>query len=153
MIILNTETGRVEVEGSSVQLAVEVAALIKGIHDGFVNGDKEAGAADFKKHLEILLPTAFLPNEELEKKTEEMRKQTVEKMGDLADALKTLHNLMKATTKDELEQALHDLEAHAETIKAKQKAEENKDIRSADFDSEDEFVKWFRGTDNEEDEK
>ena len=58
---------------------------------------------------------------------------------------------MKATTKDELEQALHDLEEHAETFRAKQKAEEDKDIRSADFDSEDEFVKWFRGRDNEED--
>ncbi len=151
MIILNTETGRVEVEGSSVELAVEVAALVKGIYDGFINGDKEVGAADFKKHIEILLPTAFMPGEEIEKKTEEMKQQAVEKMGDLADALKTLHNLMKATTKDELEQALHDLEERAETFRAKQKAEEDKDIRSADFDSEDEFVKWFRGRDNEED--
>lgn len=150
MIILNTETGRVEVEGSSIQLAVEVAALIKGIHDGFLNDGKEEGADDFRKHLEILLPTTFMPAEEIKKQTEEMKQKTVEKMGDLADALKTLQNLMKATTKDELEQALHDLEAHAETIKAKKKAEENKDIRSADFDSEDEFVKWFRGTDNEE---
>ena len=151
MIILNTETGRVEVEGSSMQLAVEVAALIKGIYDGFLNDNKEEGGKDFKKHLESLLPTAFMPDEELEKKTEEMKKKTVEEIGNLTEALKTLQNLMKATTKDELEQALHDLEAHAETIKAKKKAEEDKDIRSADFDSEDEFVKWFRGTDNEED--
>ena len=93
-----------------------------------------------------------MPSDEIEKKTEEMKQQAVEKMGDLADALKTLHNLMKATTKDELEQALHDLEERAETFRAKQEAEEDKDIRSADFDSEDDFVKWFRGTD-EEDEK
>ena len=150
MIILNTETGRVEVEGSSIQLAVEDAALIKGIHDGFVNEGKEEGAKDFKKHIETLLPATFLPSDEIVKQAEEMKKQTVEKMGDLADALKTLQNVMKATTKDELEQALHDLEAHAETIRAKKKAEEDKDIRSADFDSEDEFVKWFRGTDEEE---
>lgn len=149
MIILNTETGKVEVEGSSIQLAVEVAALIKGIHDGFLNDGKEEGAADFKKHVESLLPTTFMPNDEIVKQTEEMKKQTVEKMGDLADALKTLQNVMKATTKDELEQALQDLEAHAESIRAKKKAEEDKDIRSADFDSEDEFVKWFRGTDEE----
>lgn len=98
MIILNTETGRLEVEGSSVELAVEVAALVRGIYDGFINGNKEVSAADFKKRIEILLPTAFMPGEEIEKKTEE-----------------------------------------------------DKDIRSADFDSEDEFVKWFRGRDNEED--
>ena len=150
MIHLNTETGTVEVEGSSIQLAVEVAALIKGIHDGFLNDGKEEGAKDFKKHVEMLLPTTFMPSDEIVKQAEEMKKQTVEKMGDLADALKTLQNVMKATTKDELEQALQDLEAHAETIRAKKKAEEDKDIRSADFDSEDEFVKWFRGM-NEED--
>lgn len=149
MIHLNTETGTVEIEGSSIQLAVEVAALIKGIHDGFLNDGKEEGAADFKKHVESLLPTTFMPNDEIKKQTEEMRKQTVEKMGDLADAIKTLQNVMKATTKDELEQALQDLETHAETIRAKKKAEEDKDIRSADFDSEDEFVKWFRGMNEE----
>ena len=149
MIHLNTETGTVEVEGSSIQLAVEVAALIKGIHDGFLNDGKEEGAKDFKKHVEMLLPTTFMPSDEIVKQAEEMKKQTVEKMGDLADALKTLQNVMKATTKDELEQALQDLEAHAETIRAKKKAEEDKDIRSADFDSVDEFVKWFRGTNEE----
>lgn len=150
MIILNTETGKVEIEGSSMQLAVEVAALINGIYDGFLNDGKEEGANDFKKHIETLFPTAFMSTEEIKKKTEEMKKKTVEEMGNLVDSLKTLQNVMKATTKDELEQALHDLEARAETIRAKKKAEENKDIRSADFDSEDEFVKWFRGTDEEE---
>lgn len=150
MINLNTVTGKVEIDGSSMELAVEIAALIKGIHDGFLKDGKEEGAEDFKKHIETLLPTAFMPDEEIKKQTEEMRKKTVEEMGNLVDSLKTLQNVMKATTKDELEQALHDLEARAETIRAKKKTEENKDIRSADFDSEDEFVKWFRGTDEKE---
>ena len=144
MIILNTETGKVAVEGSSVMLASEVLALIKGIYEGFVNEGKEEGGKSFKESLEKTLPIAFMPTEEIEEKTKEMREQAIEDMGNVADALKTLQNVMKATTKDELEQALRDLEARAETIRLKKKAGENKDIRSADFDSEDEFLKWFR---------
>lgn len=123
------------ISGTTQELAVESLAFISSVRRAIDEKDKIAGcmyAITILKGIDY----AVMTDEEKDRYDKRMAKKKKEKDTDE----KFLEELTK------LRNTLEDLKKGLEVEDSCQ------DIRSADFDSEDEFMKWFRNDSNKEDE-
>ena len=131
MIKYDTTDHRVEIQGSIGQLIPESIFLIHEIYNMILedkdNGDSEKMAEIFKKEMLNALPMVFISKDKLKKENERIEKENKERLEKLKDSLNKLGELLNMLEEED--------------------EDKNEDIRSADFDSEDEFSKWLHGDD------
>ena len=106
----------VEMKGTMIEITAELAGVVQSIYESFSKENHMAGLIFLKDFMHCMESIA----ETVVKEAEEKSKESPDPMRLLA-----LMSLLKAMQAD--------------------KKHEKKDIRSADFDSDDEFMKWFRG--------
>lgn len=126
MIKYDTTDHRVEIQGSIGQLIPESIFLIYEIYNMILEDDADnaSNAAEFyKKEMLNALPMVFISKDKLKKENERIEKENKERLEKLKDSLNKLGELLNILE------------------------EKDEDIRSADFDSEDEFSKWLHGDD------
>lgn len=110
----------VEMKGTMIDITAELAGVVQSIYESFSKENHMAGLIFLKDFMHCMEHIA----ETVVKEAEEKSKESPDPMRLLA-----LMSLLKAMQAD--------------------KRHEKKDIRSADFDSDEEFKKWFRGGDEE----
>lgn len=128
MIKFDTEEiGKLKIGGSPKDLAVEVGALAKTIHD-VIGEYSEEMAQDYEMNLFMAIFAAFENDPEEKKKL-------------IAEHEKQMEMLNKLRS---IKKFLDELKSDVEAENAKNESE-IKDIRRAEFDSDEEFTNWFRG--------
>ena len=110
----------IEMKGTMVEITAELASVVQGIYESFSKENHMAGLIFLKDFMHCMEHIA----DTVVKEAEEKSKESPDPMRLLA--LMSILNAMQAD-----------------------KRHEKKDIRSADFDSDEEFKKWFRGGDDE----
>lgn len=124
-----------KIAGSPEDLAIEVASLAKTIHDIMKDYDEEM-AEMYEINLLNAIVCAFITNDEKKKKViEEYTKQ-----------MEMINNLRGI--KDFIDKVKEDLEQERENLKK----DNITDIRRSEFNSDEEFTKWFRGTEGGDEE-
>ena len=123
----DAENPVIHYSGKVTFVASEALAMISAIYKMVKEDDPDAAEA-FKFCIEKGMDVTFLSQEECKKIVEESEKQVDEMLEKVSKALDTLKQL----------------------VNEKEVEKENEDIRSADFDSDDQFTKWFHGMDSEE---
>lgn len=130
MIKYDTTDHRVEIKGSIMQLVPESIFLFHEIYNMILgdknNGDSEKMAEYFKNEIINALPYAFISKDELRNENERIEKENEERLEKIKDSLDKLGELIKLLEESE---------------------NETEDIRSADFNSDEEFSKWLHGDD------
>lgn len=126
-----------EISGTTHEIAVESLAFISSVRRAIDEKDKMAGcmyAVTMLKGIDY----AVMNDEEKDRYDQRMAKKKKEKDADekFLEELAKLRNTLEDLKKD-LKDVVED---------------SGQDIRSADFDSEDEFMKWLRNDSNKEDE-
>ena len=121
-----------KIAGSPEDLAVEVASLAKTIHDIMKDYDEDM-ARIYEMNLMHAVVCAFESDEEEKKKLIEEHTKQMEMINKLRGI------------KDFLDKVKEDLEKERENLKN----DSTMDIRRSEFDSDEEFKKWFRGGDEE----
>lgn len=129
-------TCKLSMKGSTHELALEVLGLISAMRKAIDNDDKIAGLIYARTILDGV-HYAVLTDEEKDIVDRKTKKKDKEKADELMGELNNLKKIL-----DDLKKGLEDVEEDNEPT----------DIRSADFDSEDEFMKWLRNDSNKEDE-
>lgn len=119
-----------KIAGSPEDLAIEVASLAKTIHD-IMNDYDEDMAKMYEMNLMHAVVCAFESDEEEKKKIIEEHTKQMEMINKLRGIKDFLDKV-----KEGLEKERGNLEKDNVT-----------DIRRSEFDSDDEFKKWFRGDD------
>ena len=121
-----------KISGSPEDLAVEVASLAKTIHDIMKDYDEEM-AMVYEMNLMNAIVCAFETDEKEKKKIIEEHTKQMEMLNKLRGIRDFLDKV-----KEDLEKERGNLEKDNIT-----------DIRRSEFDSDEEFKKWFRGGDEE----
>lgn len=123
MIKFDSENpNQIKIAGAPKEIAVEVAAFAKTIHDMMLEYDEDV-AMEYQMNLLMLIFAAFENNHEEKKRLIAEHEKRME----LFERLKGLKTLV---------QRLED--------------SKSEDIRRSEFDSDDEFRKWFHGEEDEE---
>ena len=127
MIKFDSETGSISIEGSGPEL---VAGTIQFLHAMYeiLKEDNPNMADIYKYEVENNIPYAWKSAEELKEISAKMIEEKKELINDLNDLLEKMKEMLYKSDSDE-------------------SSEEQKDIRSADFDSDEQFQNWFRGED------
>lgn len=113
----------VEMKGTMIDITAELAGVVQSIYESFSKENHMAGLIFLKDFMCCMEHIAETVAKEV-KEVKEKSKESPDPMRLLA-----LMSLLNAIQAD--------------------KRHEKKDIRSADFDSDEEFKKWFRGGDEE----
>ena len=110
----------VEMKGTMIEITAELAGVVQSIYESFSKENHMAGLIFLKDFMNCMTHI-----------TEEIVKEAEEKSEESPDLMRLLAimSFLGAMQAD--------------------KRHEKKDIRSADFDSDEEFKKWFRGGDND----
>ena len=116
----------VKINGSLMELVSDSIHMVSDVYNA-IKEDDEKLAEEYKKDITNMLYIAFLSDDEIR---DEANKQKDEFKRRINDILDKLNELFEKSEKEE--------------------KEKNKDIRSADFDSDDEFAKWFHSDSEEE---
>lgn len=128
------DPGKLKIAGEPEEIAVEVGALAKTIYD-IIKEYNEEMAMMYEMNLMHAVVCAFETDQEEKKKfieEHERQMKLIHQLGNIRDFL------------DSLKEGLE---------KEKEKRESNiKDIRRSEFDSDEEFTKWFRGTEGKDEE-
>lgn len=120
-----------KIEGTPEEIAIEVVALAKTIHDIMLDYNDEYG-----KEFELTLMNAVLAAFETDA---EEKRQLIKKHEEDMKMMKTLYDVKNF------------LEGLKERISNKNESGAD-DIRRSEFDSDEEFMKWFRGTEGGDEE-
>ena len=123
-----------KISGSPEDLAVEVASLAKTIHDIMKDYDEDM-ARIYEMNLLNAIVCAF-ETDEVEKK------RIIEEHTKQMEMLNKLRGI-----KDFLDKVKEDLEKERENLKN----DSTMDIRRSEFDSDEEFKKWFHSVDTDDD--
>lgn len=127
MIKINTEEGGgVEIKGFLPEIISETISAVRDIYN-MIKEDNPFGAKMYKDMILKEMYVAFKTPEEIKELNEKSLNKMKDKLGHLGGML------------DFLEKLMHDEEDN----------KEEKDIRSADFESDVDFKKWFHGEDKE----
>lgn len=121
MLKFNSQEGSIELNGSVGMIACETLAMMRGIYRTFQNNISQEAADYYKRTISELFKSAFMSDEELQQEMNKDKENILKRLESLKDLL---DNLSDKVAKD---------------------MNENKDIRSADFDSNEDFEKWFHG--------
>lgn len=124
-----------KIAGSPEDLAIEVASLAKTIHDIMKDYDEDM-AKIYEMNLMHGIVCAFESDKEEKKKLIEEHTKQMEMINKLRGIKDFLDKV-----KEDLEKERGNLEKDNVT-----------DIRRSEFDSDDEFMKWFRGTEGGDEE-
>ena len=128
MIKINTEEGGgVEIKGFVPEIISETINAVRAIYT-MIKEDDPFGAKMYKDMILKEIYVAFKTPEEIKELNEKSLNEMRDKLGNLGEMLDFLEKLM-----------------HGE----EDNKEEEKDIRSADFESDVDFKKWFHGEDKE----
>lgn len=125
MIKINTEEGGgVEIKGFVPEIISETIGAVRAIYT-MIKEDDPFGAKMYKDMILKEMYVAFKTPEEIKELNEKSLNEMKDKLGHFSEML------------DFLEKLIHNEENNKE-----------KDIRSADFESDVDFKKWFNGEDN-----
>lgn len=129
MIKFDSETGSISIKGTGPEL---VAGTIQFLHAMYESiKENNPNMADIYKHeVENNIPYAWKSTEELKEISAKMIEEKKELVNDLTSLLEKMKEMLASVESDQDESS-----------------EEPKDIRSADFDSDEQFQNWFRGED------
>lgn len=123
MIKFDSENpNQIKIAGAPKEISIEVAAFAKTIHDMMLEYDEDV-AMEYEMNLFMAIFTAFENNHEEKKRLIAEH----ENIGKAFEHLKFLKGLVKSLEDNKSE-----------------------DIRRSEFDSDDEFRKWFHGEEDEE---
>lgn len=124
-----------KIAGSPEDLAIEVASLAKTIYDVIKDYDEDM-ARMYETNLLCGVTCAFETDEEEKKKLIEEHTKQMEMINKLRGIKEFL---------DKVEEGL-------EKERGNLKKDNTMDIRRSEFDSDEEFMKWFRGTEGGDEE-
>lgn len=124
-----------KIAGSPEDIAIEVASLAKTIHDIMKDYDEDM-ARIYEMNLMHGIVCAFESDQEEKKKLIEEHTKQMEMLNKLRGI------------KDFLDKVKEDLEKERENLEK----DNITDIRRSEFDSDEEFMKWFRGTEGGDEE-
>lgn len=127
MIKFDSETGSISIEGIGPVLVADTIQFLHAMYE-ILKEDNPRMAEIYKQEVEKNVPYAWKSAEELKELSVKMAQEKKELINDLNDLLEKMKEMLYKSDSDE-------------------SSEESKDIRSADFDSDEQFQNWFRGED------
>ena len=116
------DAGKMKIAGPPKELAIEIAALAKTIHDMMLEYDEDM-ALEFEMNLFMGILAAFENNSEEKKRMIAEHEKYIESLNHL--------KILKA-------------------IASSLESNKPEDIRRSEFDSDEEFKRWFHGEEEEE---
>lgn len=127
MIKFDSETGLISIKGAGPVLVADTIQFLHAMYE-VLKEDNPRMAEIYKQEVEKNVPYAWKSAEELKEISAKMVQEKKELINDLNNLLEKMKEMFDKSDPDE-------------------SSEEQKDIRSADFDSDEQFQNWFRGED------